>query len=130
MHATVFYILSNTSFNLTSKSLDVVPIKVTALIERKEIQAVKVKHVTQPNPRKSNHSPKLVSTSINEVFDSKSTLTYNKINRPQPSKVILQAKLPKNIGQFELASNNNPSPSLVEHQRFLTKEISRTSPRS
>jgi hypothetical protein len=77
---------------------------------------VKVKHVTQQNPRRSTHSPKLVSTSFNEVFDSKPTPTYNKINRPHSSKVILQAKLSKDTGQLKLASSNSPSPALVVHQ--------------
>ena len=65
LHATGFYILSSISFNLTSKSPDVVPIKVTTLGEKNGVQAVNVKHVTQQNPRQSTHSPKLVSTTLN-----------------------------------------------------------------
>ena len=76
LHATGFYILSSISFNQTSRSPDIVPIKVTTLGEKKGIQAVNVKHVTQQNPRQSTHSPKLVSTTLNEVFDSKPTRTY------------------------------------------------------
>ena len=129
LHATGFYILSSISFNLTSKSPDVVPIKVTTLGEKKGIQAANVKHVTQQNPRQSTHSPKLVSTTLNEVFDLKPTRTYTKNSRTQPSKIILQAKFPKDISQLTLASSNGPSPSLIEHQRFFTKEISTATPK-
>ena len=94
LHAAGFYILSGISFNQTSRSPDIVPIKVTTHVEKKGIQAVNVEHVTQQSPRQSIHSPKLVSTILNKIFGSKPTPTYNKNNRPQPSKVILQAKLP------------------------------------
>ena len=129
LHATGFYILSGISFNQTSRAPDIVPIKVTAHVEKKGIQAVNVEHVTQQSPRQSIHSPKLVSTILNKIFGSKPTPTYNKNNRPQPSKVILQAKLPKDIGQLKLASSNSPSPSLIEHQGFFTKEISMAAPK-
>ena len=129
LHVVGFYILSGISFNQTSRFPDVVPIKVTTLGEKKGVQAVNVKHVTQQNPRQSTHSPKLASTTLNEVFDSKPTPTYNKNNQPQPSKITLQAKLPKDIGQLTLASSNRPSPSLIEHQRFFTKEISTAMPK-
>jgi len=129
LHATGFYILSGISFNQTSRSPDIVPIKVTTHVEKKGIQAVNVEHVTQQSPRQSIHSPKLVSTTLNKIFGSKPTPTYNKNNRPQPSNVILQAKLPKDIGQLKLASSNSPSPSLIEHQGFFTKEISMAAPK-
>ena len=161
LHATGFYILSGISFNQTSRSPDIVPIKVTTHVEKKGIQAVNVKHVTQQSPRQSTHSPKLASThvekkgiqavnvkhvtqqsprqsihspklaptTLNEVFDSKPTPTYNKNNQPQSNKIILQAKLHKDIGQLTLASSNSPSPSLIEHQRFFTKEISTAMPK-
>jgi TonB family protein len=130
LHAAGFYILSGISFNQTSRSPDIVPIKVTTHVEKKGIQAVNVKHVTQQSPRQSIHSPKLAPTTLNEVFDSKPTPTYNKNNQPQPSKITLQAKLPKDIGRLTLASNNSPSPSLIEHQTFFTKEISTATPKS
>jgi len=41
----------------------------------------------------------------------------------------LQAKFHKDIGQLTLASSNSPSPSLIEHQRFFTKEISTAMPK-
>ena len=129
LHATGFYILSGISFNQTSRSPDIVPIKVTTHVEKKGIQAVNVKHVTQQSPRQSTHSPKLAPTTLNEVFDSKPTPTYNKNNQPQPNKIILQAKLHKDIGQLTLASSNSPSPSLIEHQGFFTKEISMAAPK-
>jgi len=161
LHATGFYILSGISFNQTSRSPDIVPIKVTTHVEKKGIQAVNVKHVTQQSPRQSTHSPKLASThvekkriqavnvkhvtqqsprqsihspklaptTLNEVFDSKPTPTYNKNNQPQPNKIILQAKLHKDIGQLTLASSNSPSPSPIEHQRFFTKGISTAMPK-
>ena len=129
LHAAGFYILSGISFNQTSRSPDIVPIKVTTHVEKKGIQAVNVKHVTQQSPRQSIHSPKLAPTTLNEVFDSKPTPTYNKNNQPQPNKIILQAKLHKDIGQLTLASSNSPSPSLIEHQRFFTKEISTAMPK-
>jgi len=129
LHATGFYILSGISFNQTSRSPDIVPIKVTTHVEKKGIQAVNVEHVTQQSPRQSIHSPKLVSTILNKIFGSKPTPTYNKNNRPPPSNVILQVKLPKDIGQLKLASSNSPSPSLIEHQGFFTKEISTATPK-
>jgi len=129
LHVVGFYILSGISFNQTSRSPDIVSIKVTTHVEKKGIQAVNVEHVTQQSPRQSIHSPKLVSTTLNKIFGSKPTPTYNKNNRPQPSNVILQAKLPKDIGQLKLASSNSPSPSLIEHQRFFTKEISTAMPK-
>ena len=161
LHAAGFYILSGISFNQTSRSPDIVPIKVTTHVEKKAIQAVNVKHVTQQSPRQSNHSPKLASThvekkgiqavnvkhvtqqsprqsnhspklaptTLNEAFDSKPTPTYNKNNPPQPNKIILQAKLHKDIGQLTLASSNSSSPSLIEHQRLFTKEISMAMPK-
>ena len=129
LHVVGFYILSGISFNQTSRSPDVVPIKVMTHVEKKGIQAVNVKHVKQQSPRQSTHSPKLVSTTLNEVFDLKPTRTYTKNSRTQPSKIILQAKLPKDISQLTLASSNGPSPSLIEHQRFFTKEISTATPK-
>ena len=129
LHAAGFYILSGISFNQTSRSPDIVPIKVTTHVEKKGIQAVNVKHVTQQSPRQSTHSPKLTTTFFNEVFVSKPTPTYNKNNQPQSNRVTLQAKLPKDIGQLTLASSNSPSPSLIEHQRFFTKEISTAMPK-
>ena len=123
LHVVGFYILSGISFNQTSRSPSIVPIKVTTLGEKKGIQAANVKHVTQQNPRQSTHSPKLVSTTLNEVFNSKPTRTHTINNRTQPNKITLQAKLPKDIGQLTLASSNSPSPSRIEHQRFSTKEI-------
>ena len=129
LHAAGFYILSGISFNQTSRSPDIVPIKVTTHVEKKGIQAVNVKHVTQQSPRQSIHSPKLAPTTLNEVFDSKPTPTYNKNNQPQPNKIIFQAKLHKDIGRLTLASSNSPSPSLIEHQRFFTKEISTATPK-
>ena len=129
LHAAGFYILSGISFNQTSRSPDIVPIKVTTHVEKKGIQAVNVEHVTQQSPRQSIHSPKLVSTILNKIFGSKPTPTYNKNNRPPPSNIILQVKLPKDIGQLKLASSNSPSPSLIEHQGFFTKEISTAMPK-
>ena len=129
LHVAGFYILSGISFNQTSRSPDIVPIKVTTHVEKKGIQAVNVKHVTQQSPRQSIHSPKLAPTILNEVFDSKPTPTYNKNNQPQPNKIILQAKLHKDIGRLTLASRNSPSPSLIEHQRLFTKEISKALPK-
>jgi len=129
LHVVGFYILSGISFNQTSRSPDIVSIKVTTHVEKKGIQAVNVKLVKQQNPRQSTQSPKLVSTTLNEVFGSKPTLTYNTNNRSQPSKIILQAKLPKDIGRLKLALNNSPSPSLIEHQRFFTKKISTAAPK-
>ena len=108
LHVVGFYILSGISFNQTSRSPDIVSIKVTTHVEKKGIQAVNVKHVKQQSPRQSTHSPKLVSTTLNEVFGSKPTLTYNTNNRSQPSKIILQAKLPKDIGRLKLALNKWP----------------------
>ena len=129
LHAAGFYILSGISFNQTSRSPDIVPIKVTTIGEKKGIQAAKVKHVTQQSPRQSTQSPKLAPTTLNEVFDSKPTPTYNKNNQPQPKKIILQAKLHKDIGQLTLASSDSPSPSPIEHQRFFTKGISTAMPK-
>ena len=129
LHVAGFYILSIIPFNLTSKSPDVVPIKVTTLAEKKGIQSVNMKHVTQQNPRQSTHSPKLVFNTLNEVFDSKPTRTHTINNRIQPNKITLQAKLPKDIGQLTLALSNTPSPSPIEHQRFFTKEISTATPK-
>ena len=161
LHAAGFYILSDISFNQTTRSPDIAPIKVTTHIEKKGIQAVNVKnvtqqsprqsthspksaftrvdkkwvqaanvkHVTQQSPRQSTHSPKLTPVSLNEVFDSKPTLIHKKNNRTQSSKIILQAKHHKDIGQITLASSNSPSPSLIEHQRLFTKEISTAMPK-
>ena len=129
LHVAGFYILSGISFNQTSRPPDIVPIKVMTHVEKKGIQAVNVEHVTQQSPRQSIHSPKSVSTTLNKIFGSKPTPTYNKNNRPQPSNIILQAKLPKVIGQLTLASSNSPYPSLIEHQRFFTKEISTAMPK-
>ena len=128
-HAAGFYILSGISFNQTTRSPDIAPIKVTTHIEKKGIQAVNVKHVTQQSPRQSTHSPKLTPVTLNEVFDSKPTLIHKKNNRTQSSKIILQAKHHKDIGQLTLVSNNSPSPSLIEHQRLFTKEISTAMPK-
>ena len=119
LHAAGFYILSGISFNQTSRSPDIVPIKVTTHVEKKGIQAVNVKHVTQHSPRQSTHSPKLSTTFFNEVFASKPTPTHNKNNQPQPNKITLQAKLPKDIAQLTLALIKIPSPSPIEHQRFI-----------
>jgi TonB family protein len=129
LHVAGFYFLSGISFNQTSRSPDIVPIKVTTHVEKKRIQAVNVEHVAHQNSRQSTHSPKLASTTFNEVFDSKPTRTHTINNRIQPNKIALQAKLPKNIGQLTLASSNSPYPSLIEHQRFFTKEISTAMPK-
>jgi TonB family protein len=161
LHVVGFYILSGISFNQTSRSPDIVPIKVTTIgekkgiqaakvkhvahqnprqsthspklapthVEKKGIQAVNVKHVTQQSPRQSTQSPKLAPTTLNEVFDSKPTLIHTKNNLTQPSKIILQAKFHKDIGQLTLASSNRPSPSPIEHQRFFTKGISTAMPK-
>ncbi len=129
LHAAGFYILSGISFNQIIRSPDIVPIKVTTYIEKTGIQAVNVKHVTQQSQRQSSHAPKLTPTTLNDVFDSKPTPTYNKNNQPQPNKIILQAKLHKDIGQLTLALSKSPSPSLIEHQRLFTKEVSTAMPR-
>lgn len=129
LHAAGFYILSGISFNQISRSPDIVPIKVTTHVEKKGIQAVNVKHVTQQSPRQSIHSPKLASTTLNEVFDLKPTRTHTKNSRIQPGKIMLQAKLPKDISQLTLASSNGLSPSRIEHQRLFTKEISTATPK-
>ena len=129
LHVAGFYILSGISFNQTSRSPDIVPIKVTTLGEKKGVQAVNVKHVTQQNPRQSTHSPKIVSTILNEFFDSKPARTHTINDRIQPSKITLQAKLPKDISQLTLASSNSPASSLIEHQTFFTKEISTAMPK-
>ncbi|MCH2390384.1 MAG: hypothetical protein MK234_06845, partial [Nitrospinales bacterium] len=121
LHVVGFYILSGISFNQTSRSPDIVPIKVTTHVEKKGTQAMNVNHVTQQSPRQSTHSPKLVSTTLNEVFDSKPTLTYAINNRPLPSKIMLQARLPKDIDRLTLASNKSPSPSLIKNQVLFTK---------
>ena len=89
LHVAGFYILSGISFNQTSRSPDVVPIKVTTIGEKKGIQAANVKHVAHQNPRQSTHSPKLASTTFKEVFDSKSTRTHTINNRTQPNKITL-----------------------------------------
>jgi len=129
LHVVGFYILSGISFNQTSRSPDIVPIKVTTIGEKKGIQAAKVKHVAHQDPRQSIHSPKLASTTFNEFFDSKPTRTHTINNLIQPNKITLQAKLPKDIGQLTLASSNRPSPSPIEHQRFFTKGISTAMPK-
>ena len=100
LHVAGFYFLSGISFNQTSRSPDIVPIKVKTLGEKKGIQAANMKHVAHQNPRQSTHSPKLAPTTLNEVFDSKPTLIHTKNNLTQPSKIILQAKLNKDIGQL------------------------------
>ena len=78
LHVAGFYILSGISFNQTSRPPDIVPIKVMTHVEKKGIQAVNVKHVTQQSPRQSTQSPKLAPTTLNEVFDSKPTLIHTK----------------------------------------------------
>lgn len=129
LHVAGFYILSGISFNQILRSPDIVPIKVTTLGEKKGIQAANVKHVTQQNPRQSTHSPKLVSTIFNEVFHSKPTRTHTIKKRTQQSKTTLQAKIPKHMGRLTLASNNSPSPSPIEQQKFFTKKISTAIPK-
>ena len=129
LHVVGFYILSGISFNQTSRSPDIVPIKVTTIGEKKGIQAAKVKHVAHQDPRQSIHSPKLASTTFNEFFDSKPTRTHTINNLIQPNKITLQAKLPKDIGQLTLALSNSPSPSPIEHQRLFTKGISTAMPK-
>ena len=129
LHVAGFYILSGISFNQTSRSPDIVPIKVTTLGEKKGVQAVNVKHVTQQNPRQSTHSPKIVSTILNEFFDSKPARTHTINDRTRPSKIILQARLPKDLGRLILALSKIPSSSQIKQQKFLTKEISTAIPK-
>ena len=68
LHAAGFYILSGISFNQTTRSPDITLIKVTTHIEKKGIQAVNVKHVTQQSPRQSTHSPKSAFTHIDKKW--------------------------------------------------------------
>ena len=98
-------------------------------VEKKWLQAANVKHVTQQSPRQSTHAPKLTPTTLNEVFDSKPTQIHTNNSRTQSSKSILQAKHHKDIGQLTLALSKSPSPSLIEHQRLITKEVSMAMPR-
>ena len=68
LHAAGFYILSGISFNQTTRSPDIAPIKVTTHIEKKGIQAVNVKNVTQQSPRQSTHSPKSAFTRVDKKW--------------------------------------------------------------
>ena len=122
LHAAGFYILSGVSFNLKSRSPDIAPIKVTALIQEKIIQSATIKHVAQRYSRQSKHLPKLMSTEIKKLDYAKRTPTHSN-NSQKYMHSHLKTQNPKTIDQIQLTSSTKYSPSRINSKTYYKKSI-------
>jgi TonB family protein len=127
LHAAGFYILSGVSFNLSSRSPNITPIKVTALIQEKGIQSASIKHVTQRYSIQSKHFPKFVFTKIKK-FDSTEITPTHSNNSPKYMQSHLKKRNPKTIDQIGLTSNTKYSPSRINSKEYYRQAISTISP--
>lgn len=122
LHAAGFYILSGVSFNLKSRSPDITPIKVTALIQDKRIQSVTIKNVAQRYSRQSKHLPKLVSNEIKKLNYVKITPTHSN-NSSKYMQSHLKTQNPKTIDQTQLTSSTKYSPSRINSKAYFRKPV-------
>jgi TonB family protein len=127
LHAVSFYILSGVSFNLSSRSPNITPIKVTALIQEKGIQSASIKHVTQRYSIQSKHLPKLAFTEIKKLDYAEITPTHSS-NSPKYMQSHLKIRNPKTINQIRLTSSNKYSPSRINSKEYYRQPISTISP--
>ena len=129
LHLIGFYFLSNYSFNSTLRTPKITPITVRTLVEKKGIQAMAVKYVTQQNPIQSVHLPKLASNKLSNIFNSKPTPIFDNYSQSQTSQPILIAQLPQKMSPMKLASKKRPSPSPVKSKYFFRETTIAATPR-
>ena len=127
LHAAGFYILSGVSFNLKSRSPDITPIKVTALIQSKGIPSTTIKHVAQRYSIQSKHLPKVVSSEIKKLNHAKITPTHSN-NSTKHMHSHLKIQNPKTIDQTQLTSSTKYSPSRINSKAYYRQPISTISP--
>ena len=129
LHAAGFYVMSNLSFNKKLKSTDAAPIKITALIEKQEVQAATIKQVTQRNSVQPNHSPQLVSTDFKNIYPKKPAPMHKNKHQSKLVQSHLKFLNPKTINKTHLASNRKDLPLTIKYQKSFRKKISTISPR-
>ncbi len=129
LHATGFYIFSNIPLNLTSRSPDAVPIKVTAINQKKEIHSASMSNSPKQKQLQSVHSPKLISTEFKEITTKKPTPIYkNKhlLNPIQKNEKIIN---PVVFNQIQLTSSHNQLTSRINSKKFFRNDVSAIAPR-
>ena len=129
LHATGFYIFSNISFNLTSRSPDVVPIKVTVINQTKEIHSASMSNSPEQKQLQSVHSPKLISTEFKEITTKKPTPIYKNKHLLNPIQKNKKTRNPVAINRIQLTSNHKQSTSRINSKNFFRNELSAISPR-
>ena len=107
LHATGFYIFSNISFNLVSRSHDAVPIKVTVLDKKNRIPLASIINTSKQKQPQSAHSPKLISTEFKEIKSKKPTPVYKKNYLLNPSQKDSKKRNPVTVNQMQLASSHS-----------------------
>ena len=128
-HVAGFYVMSNLSFNKKENSTDAATIKITALIQKQEIQTASIKHITQKNLVQSNHSPQLVSTDFKDIYPKKPSPMHKNNYQSKLVQRYPEFLSPKNINKTHLASNRKDLPLTIKYQKSFRKKISTISPR-
>ena len=128
LHAAGFYVMSSLSFNTKIKSTAAAPIKITALIQKKEVQIATIKQATQRYPVQPHHSPQLVSTDFKDIYPKKPAPMYKNNHQPKLVQSHLEFLSPKTINKIHLASNHKDLPLTIKHQKSFRKKISTISP--
>ena len=129
LHAAGFYVMSSLSFNTKIKSTDAAPIKITALIEKQEVQTASIKQTTQRNSVQPHHSPQLVSTDFKDIYPKKPAPMYKNNYQSKLVQSHLKFLSPKTINKTHLASNRKDLPLTIKYQKSFRKKISTISPR-
>ena len=129
LHASGFYILSEVSFNQASRSPDTAPIKVTALIQEKEVKPASIKYVTERYSTQSNHLHKLVSTEIKKLYPAQPIPTQD-INIQKYIQGHLKIRSLTTLDQIQLTSSNKYLPSRINSKEYYRNPISTIEPYS
>jgi len=129
LHAAGFYVMSNLSFNTKIKSTDAAPIKITALIQKQEVQTAIIKQATQRNSVQPNHSPLLVLNDFKDINPKKPVPMHKNNYQPKLVQSHLEFLSPKTINKTHLASNHKDLPLTIKYQKYFRKKISTISPR-
>ena len=111
------------------KSTDAAPIKITALIQKQEVQTATIKQVTQRNSVQPNHSPQLVSTDFKNIYPKKPAPMHKNNHQSKLVQSHLEFLSPKAIKKTHLASNHKDLPLTIKYQKSFRKKISTISPR-
>jgi TonB family protein len=129
LHATGFYIFSNTIFDLPSRSPDSIPVKVTALFKEKGMHPANLKNTPKQKQFQSTHSAKLISTAFGKIKATKPTPIYKNNFLLNHSTKQSQKRSPVVVNRMKISSSKKQSSYRISSKNFYSNKTSKIAPR-